>query len=275
MKWYKHLVDSGDDPDIRDSMTLFGEAGYYIFFRTLEVLSREFNIKNPGQSTFSLQYFSSRFYHTNWRTLSKVLQFFQDRDRFNIQFSENKNFKEITVKCLKLKDLCDEYTQKLLLQKSGQTPDSVGTNSRIEEEVRSKKKNIKERNIKKEPDPVWIETLKNKECYAHLNIDLELEKCLTYFETKNIKVSRQRFLNWLNRNPTPISKQDFYPIHQESKPLQILPEGFVHDPKGKEKIEEIIKSITQEKAIPPPNLKKEETRARLLQQGQNLIKEGL
>jgi hypothetical protein len=141
MKWYKHLVDSGDDPDIRDSMTLFGEAGYYIFFRTLEVLSREFDENNPGTSTFSLQYFSSRFYKTNWRTLSKVLQFFQDRDRFNIQFSENKHFKEITVKCVKLKDLCDEYTQKLIKQKSGQTPDSVGTNSRIEEEVRIKNKN--------------------------------------------------------------------------------------------------------------------------------------
>jgi len=67
----------------------------------------------------------------------------------------------------------------------------------------------KERNIKKEADPDWIETLKKKECYSHLNIDLELEKCLTYFETKNIKVSRQRFLNWLNRNPKPLQKNGF------------------------------------------------------------------
>lgn len=139
MKWYKHLSDSGDDPDIQDAMNLFGKDGYYVFFRTLEVLSREFDENNPGVSTFSLEYFSKRFHRMNWRSLAKVLQFFHERGRFLIQYSENKNFKEITIKCIKLKDLTDEYTTKLLKQKSGVCPDNVPT---IEEEVRRRSKNI-------------------------------------------------------------------------------------------------------------------------------------
>ncbi len=171
MKWYKHLVDSGDDPDIRDSMTLFGEKAYYIFFRTLEVLSREFDINNPGTSTFSLQYFYSRFYRCNGRTLAKVLQFFQDRHRFDIQYSENKNFKEITIKCLKLKDLCDEYTKKLILQKSGVDRDKIGSLSGIEEEVRRRNKNIT--NTDKEKIQTLVTSLsKEKELPTH-NFDPE------------------------------------------------------------------------------------------------------
>ncbi len=154
MKWYKHLVDSGDDPDIQDAMMMFGDCAYYIFFRTLEVMAREFNENNPGVCKFSEEYFFNRFMTTSkrssstrWQRFSRnlvrdVVMFYAERGRFIVTFSENKHFKEITINCPKLKDLCDEYTQKLILQKSGVNRELVGSLSGIEEEVRRRNKNI-------------------------------------------------------------------------------------------------------------------------------------
>jgi len=45
----------------------------------------------------------------------------------------------------------------------------------------------------------WLETLKTKPAYQGIDIERELSKCLAWFETKNVEVSRQRFLGWLNR----------------------------------------------------------------------------
>lgn len=63
------------------------------------------------------------------------------------------------------------------------------------------------------PDEEWIKELQSKECYSHLNVKEQLEKCITYFEPKT--VSRQRFLNWLNhpKNQKPIQskKTEFKP----------------------------------------------------------------
>jgi len=64
--------------------------------------------------------------------------------------------------------------------------------------------NNKEKNYKKRksllPDEEWLKELQKKECYSHLNIEDQLQKCQTWFETKGITVSRHRFLNWIN-NP--------------------------------------------------------------------------
>ena len=75
MKWFKHISDSGDDPDIDDAITLFGPDAYYVFFRTLEVMSREFDINTPGVSEFSVEFLRKK-YRTSWRKTVKVLQFF-------------------------------------------------------------------------------------------------------------------------------------------------------------------------------------------------------
>ena len=132
MNWFKHRVASGDDPDIDDSFTLFGPAGPYVFFRALEVMSREFDINNPGINDFSVEFFRGKF-RTSWRKTVKVLEFFSDRKRIILSFYENKHFKMIRLNCPKLKEDCDEYTQKQLNKLSGQNPDSS------RDKVRSKK----------------------------------------------------------------------------------------------------------------------------------------
>ena len=76
MKWFKHISVSADDPDIDDSMTLFGSDGYVVFFRTLELMSREFDINNPGISTFSVSFYNKNL-RISLKKLTKILQFIE------------------------------------------------------------------------------------------------------------------------------------------------------------------------------------------------------
>lgn len=54
-------------------------------------------------------------------------------------------------------------------------------------------------------DQAWIASLKSSPAYSGIDVDRELSKCLIHFDTKGIKVSRRRFLNWLNRTERPIA----------------------------------------------------------------------
>ena len=148
MKWFKHLVESADDPDIDDAVAQFGPHGYYFFFRTLEVMAREFNIQTPGENRFTVSWFSGRF-RLKLKTIQELSHFFSERKRIHSEFYRDGKIEMIYLNCPKLKELCDEYTKKLVPHISGQTPDNVpirvGTNSGIElEEEVDKEKRIKE-----------------------------------------------------------------------------------------------------------------------------------
>lgn len=131
MKWFKHISDSLTDPFISDLIKKFGPKGYLIFFGTLEIMAREFDVRSPGDCTVSFDYLKRMLRQYHRQSLLNVLDFFSDRGR--IYYSLNGDY--ITLKCPKLKDLCDEYTKKQLAQKSGQSPDSVGILSPLEGEV--------------------------------------------------------------------------------------------------------------------------------------------
>jgi len=150
LKWFKHISDSADDPDIDDSMTLFGSDGYVVYFRTLEVMAREFDIENPGISTFSVSFYKKKF-RISYKKLTKILKFFEKRKRFLLGFSQEDGLDMITINCPKLKDMCDEYTKKLLKEMSGQTPDKL---RRIEEEVEEEVEEEKKRKDEPEKTPV-------------------------------------------------------------------------------------------------------------------------
>ena len=128
MKWFKHLVDSGDDPDIDDAISLFGPAGYYVFFRTLEIMGREFDPENPGKNKFSVLYFKSKF-RCNWSTTKKILNYFHEKHRIQFVFTNTEHMDQIELNCPKLRGLCDEYSKKQISKKSGQNQEFVGTKS--------------------------------------------------------------------------------------------------------------------------------------------------
>lgn len=155
MRWFKHLVDSGDDPDIGAAIEQFGWLGYYIFFRTLEVMSREFNVENPGKNTFNFAFFCKKFGKIHKKTLLKILLFYHKKGRIKFKMRGN----NISLYCPKLKDLADDYTKKMLALKSGQTPDKIRSKSRknpsqdidIDLDIDKKKKENNKK--KKNPQP--------------------------------------------------------------------------------------------------------------------------
>lgn len=156
MKWFKHISDSGDDPDIDDAITLFGYKANYIFWRTLEVMAREFDINNPGKNTFSLSFFKSKL-RTNWGPTSEVLEFYQTRRRIYFELFNNNGLPSIRLNCPKLKDMCDEYTQKLLKENRETIPTEIGRDSGIEEEVEEearKKEQLDYSQLQTKTDPL-------------------------------------------------------------------------------------------------------------------------
>jgi hypothetical protein len=133
VKWYKHLVDSSDDPDIDDAISLFGTDGYYVFFRTLEIMSREFDYKNPGKNRFSIEFFRKKF-RISWRKTVKVLSFFHQKNRIFCNISNGDKLGRIDLYCPKLKELCDEHTRKIMSKNSGVTQELLRSYSPQEPE---------------------------------------------------------------------------------------------------------------------------------------------
>lgn len=124
MKWFKHLVASGGDPDIDDAISKFGSDGYYVFFMLLEIMAREFDPKNPGFNHFSISFLSKKF-RISWKKTVKVMEYFDKRNRIFCEFSELDGLASVKLNCPKLKELCDEYTQKQIKKLSGQSRDKV------------------------------------------------------------------------------------------------------------------------------------------------------
>jgi len=114
VKWFKHLVGSGHDPDIGLLETELGFKGYYLFFRTLEIMSREFDVENPGKNEFTFQWFLSQFSRRiDKKTLLKFLEITKKTKRIYYKT----NGRTLYLNCPKLKKLCDKYTEDTLREK--------------------------------------------------------------------------------------------------------------------------------------------------------------
>jgi len=143
MRWFKHLIESGDDPDIGAIENEFGFKGYYMFFRILEIMSKEFSVENPGENTFNFQWFLGRFSRKiDRKMMIKFLDFTSKKERIFY----NLNDKEIWLKCPKLKELTDNYTVRILRSKSEVTTDLKGSNSEKNTSHRNKKKEVRNKN---------------------------------------------------------------------------------------------------------------------------------
>ncbi len=88
----------------------------------------------------------------------------------------------------------------------------------------SKQKKIYKRKVLL-PDEDWIKELQLKECYSHLNVNDQFQRCITYFETKGQGVSRRRFVVWLNdprnKKPLQVKKESFKPQQTDQIPIWI------------------------------------------------------
>ena len=117
MKWYKHITTSLDDPFIFDLIDRFGGDGYLVFFGTLEIMAREFDVNNPGICTISEGFLKKKL-QLSRQKMVKILNFCEKNSRIFTTFHDG----NITLKCPKLKDMADEWTKTQLRSNSGGTP---------------------------------------------------------------------------------------------------------------------------------------------------------
>ncbi|HUS98850.1 MAG TPA: conserved phage C-terminal domain-containing protein [Candidatus Thermoplasmatota archaeon] len=114
MKWFKHLAKSLNDDLIFESIEKFGSDGYLVFFGTLEIMSDEFDIENPGVSRISIKKLTKNFQLSRQKTL-RILSFFHQKA--NEKRFKNKSFfvtiekDYVVINCNRLAQLCDEHTR--------------------------------------------------------------------------------------------------------------------------------------------------------------------
>lgn len=145
MKWYKHISDSLDDPDISDAMELFGAEAYLVFFGTLEVMSREFDEENPGISTVSLPFLRKKLSLSRQKVV-RILSFFSQKSRIFYEIFDENGLEMIRLNCPKLKKLADNWTEQKLRSKNEAEKKELSLEEEGEEEVdKEKEKKKKDR----------------------------------------------------------------------------------------------------------------------------------
>ncbi len=120
MKWFKHITTSLDDPFIFELIDKYGSDGYTVYFGTIEIMAREFDIENPGKCRISAKYLRKKL-QLSVKKVSKILNFCSEKEKIYVKFEKS----NILLNCPKLKEMTDEYTQKMVKKigtQSGQSP---------------------------------------------------------------------------------------------------------------------------------------------------------
>jgi len=139
MKWFKHFSDSLDDPFIFDLIDNYGGDGYLVYFGSIEMISRELGKYSPGTCLFSIRFLAKKLQLSRKKML-KILNFCNEKGKIFIKEDGN----DITLNCPKIKELSDNYTQKLL-----RTDFKQASKQEVEKEVKEE--------VKKEADSIVID----------------------------------------------------------------------------------------------------------------------
>jgi hypothetical protein len=130
MKWFKHLAGSLNNSFIFELVNKFGGDGYLVFFGTLEIMADEFDVYQPGFNRFLIKKLTKNLQLSRQKTV-KIWKFIDEKARENPQksvgFFVSVKDQYVEINCPKLRELCDEYTEKQLSKKSGQCRDNVGS----------------------------------------------------------------------------------------------------------------------------------------------------
>ncbi len=140
MRWFKHLTGSLKDPMISDLISEFGGDGYLVFFGILDMMAEDFDETNPGISTFSLHYLTKNLQVSRQKVV-RILTFLQNYPKKNGKILHKIDGDKITLKCIRLKELADDWTKKLLRSNSEVTP---AQEVEVEVEVDKEEENTKE-----------------------------------------------------------------------------------------------------------------------------------
>lgn len=133
MKWFKHDTNSNMDAKLKHVRAKYGMEGYGLFWYILELIGSDVS---PNNLDFDLEHDAELIsLDTNIH-----VDLTQEMMTFMVNLGLFENHQGI-IRCVKMLARTDEYTQKLIKLnqgQSGQTPDSVPTNSRqCRDKVRS------------------------------------------------------------------------------------------------------------------------------------------
>ncbi len=202
MKWFKHISNSLNDPDIHYLIEKHGANGYLVFFGTLEVYAREFKPELNWKLVVTLSYLKQNLRQSHYKLMENCLRTISELGRFEVDIKDGK----VSIFIPKFKELMDEWTQRKLGSCSAVTPKIL-----IDEvEVRSKKeKEIKDLTTLSRPEKksalvfdfesIWNTyplKLGKKEAIKHFNASIVSEK--DFEDIKKSLVNYQKYLKTPN-----------------------------------------------------------------------------
>ncbi|MHA1720100.1 MAG: hypothetical protein ACTSXK_11305, partial [Promethearchaeota archaeon] len=147
MKWFKHITDSLEDPDIIGAMSRFGSDAYVVFFGILEMMGREFNEKTPAENTFDVA-FIKRKIPISWKKIEKILDFYAKRKRFFVEYNNVDGANVVTIKCPKFKELTDNWTKAKLRSNYEVASKKLSTKIKIKDKDKDIEEEIEKDNYK-------------------------------------------------------------------------------------------------------------------------------
>jgi hypothetical protein len=112
MPWFKHLIK---DSQFIDELVLeYGGDGYYVYYRTIEVMAENYNIEKPAENMFHWDYYYGKFYRISKLKIRKVLltcseKYKSSDGKKGIHFEEWQGY--LFLKCIKLEGLADRWTK--------------------------------------------------------------------------------------------------------------------------------------------------------------------
>ena len=186
MKWFKHISDSLDDPFIFSLMNKHGADGYLVFFGTLEIYAREFQVKDGWNLSVTLPYLKQKFQKTHRQLITNTLQTISNSGKWEVTIVGD----EVTIFIPKFKELMDESTlrklsmiDKIIGTKSGKRPKKVVTDVdvdvdkdntltlfRVFWEAYPKKRNIAQ------AEKAWLKINPSQELFEYIMTKLSLLK---------------------------------------------------------------------------------------------------
>lgn len=152
MPWFKHLIK---DSQFIDELVLeYGGDGYYVYYRTIEVMAINYDIKNRAENLFHWDYYFGKFYKISKKKLQKILFTCSEKYKSSggekgIHFEEWQGY--LFLKCIKLEGLADRWTKETVRKLSSDGTvddgeldgiDKEGDKERDKEGEKDKKNNV-------------------------------------------------------------------------------------------------------------------------------------
>uniref|UniRef100_A0A6M3LK42 Uncharacterized protein n=1 Tax=viral metagenome TaxID=1070528 RepID=A0A6M3LK42_9ZZZZ len=211
MKWYKHLSGSLNDSFIFELIERHGHSGYVVFFGILEMMSDEFDIHNPGISRFPIKKLAKNL-QISVRKLKNIMNYISEKGRITAEFDG----KYVTVNCQRLRELCDNWTEKLLRSESRVNtkhlrPIEVEVEVEVEVDKKLRSKEVKNNTTCSEPqkdasselddDPSFITITLNDKTEYPITEKVVIEMAELY-PAVDVRQAFRAMKGWSNTNPT-------------------------------------------------------------------------